>query len=136
MDIMPPEPSLVSHGGKNKMGARTRKMAAMLTTQYWVQKWCMLTGLRNIRNFLTALTFTCPCITSISLKYNQQDATFSLSIYFYKLLYMFQAVPSPNIRSTKLYIQRQVLSNQFCCLLLSWMRWNVVPDAVCAVLCS
>ena len=37
-------------------------------------------------------TFTCPCITRISLKSNQQDATFSWSIYFYKLLYMFQVV--------------------------------------------
>jgi hypothetical protein len=37
---------------------------------------------------------------------------------------MFQAVPSPIIRSTKLYVQRQVLSNQYCGLLLSWMRWN------------
>jgi len=62
-------------------------------------------------------TFICPFIASISLKYNQQDATFSQSIYFYKLLYMFQAVPPPIIRSTKLYIQRQVLSNQYCCLL-------------------
>jgi len=44
-------------------------------------------------------------ICDISLKYNQQDARFSLSIYFYKLLYMFQAVPPPIIRSTKLYIQ-------------------------------
>ena len=60
---------------------------------------------------LTNLTFICPCIASISLKYNQQDATFSRSIYFYKLLYMFHAVPPPIIRSTKLYIQRQVLSN-------------------------
>ena len=68
------------------------------------------------------LTFICPCIANVSLKYNQQEATFSLSIYFYKLLYMFQAVPPPIIRSTELYIQRQVLSNQYCCLLLSWMR--------------
>jgi len=60
----------------------------------------------------------------MSLKYNQQDATFTRSIYFYKLLYIFQAVPPPITRSTKLYIQRQVLSNQYCCLLLSWMRWN------------
>ena len=37
---------------------------------------------------------------------------------------MFQAVPPPIIRSAKLYIQRQVLSNQYCCLLLSWMGWN------------
>jgi hypothetical protein len=40
---------------------------------------------------------------------------FSRSVYFYKLLYMFQAVPPPIIRSTKLYIQRQVLSNKYCC---------------------
>jgi hypothetical protein len=39
-----------------------------------------------------------------SLEYNQQDITFSRSIYFYQLLYMFQAVPPPIIRSTKLYI--------------------------------
>ena len=53
---------------------------------------------------LTSLTFICPCIASTSPKYNQQDATFSRSIYFYKLLYMFQAVSPPIIRSTKLYL--------------------------------
>ena len=74
--------------------------------------------------YLSFLTFICPCIAGISLKYNQKDATFSPSIYFYKLLYMFQVVPPPIIRSTKLYIQRQVLSNQYCCLLLSSMRLN------------
>ena len=74
------------------------------------------------------MTFIYPCITSITLKYNQQDATFSRSIYFNKLLCMFQAVSPPIIRSTKLYIQRQVLSNQYCCLLLSWIRWNSVPS--------
>jgi len=58
------------------------------------------------------LTFICPCIASISLKYNQQDAKFSRSVYFYKLLYMFQAVPPPVMGSRKLYIQRQVWSNQ------------------------
>jgi hypothetical protein len=46
------------------------------------------------------------------LWYNQQDATFSRYMYFCQLFYMFQAVPPPIIRSTKLYIQRQVLSNQ------------------------
>ena len=35
---------------------------------------------------------------------------FSWSVYFYKLLYVFQAVPPPVIRSTELYVQRQVLS--------------------------
>jgi hypothetical protein len=70
------------------------------------------------------LTFICPWIASISLKYNQQDATFSRSVYFHKLLYMFQPVSPSIIRSTKLYIQRQLFSNQYCCLLLSWMIWN------------
>jgi len=47
------------------------------------------------------LTFICPCIASVSLRYNQQDATFCRSIYFYKLLYMFQAVPPPIIQEHK-----------------------------------
>jgi hypothetical protein len=56
-------------------------------------------------------TFVCPWIASMYLKYDRKNATFSRSIYFYKLLYMFQAVPPPIFRITKLYIQRQVLSN-------------------------
>jgi len=39
---------------------------------------------------------------------------------------MFQAVPLPIIRSTKVYIQCQVLSKQYCSLLLSWVRWNSI----------
>jgi hypothetical protein len=46
--------------------------------------------------------------TEISLKYNQQDATLSQFIYFYKFLYMFQAVSPPIIRSTKLCIRGTV----------------------------
>jgi hypothetical protein len=53
---------------------------------------------RPNNNFGSNLMFICPCIASISLKYNQQDA--SRSIYFYKLLYMFQTAPPPIIRST------------------------------------
>jgi len=56
------------------------------------------------------MTFLCPCIARMSLKYNQKDATFSRSIYYYKLLYMFQAAGS-SIDLT-------------------------IPDAVCTVLCS
>jgi hypothetical protein len=81
------------------------------------------------------LTFICRCIASISLKYNQQDATFLRSAYFYKLLYVFHAVPPSIIRSTKLYIQRQVLSNQYCCLLLSWMRWREIEKTLHLVRC-
>jgi len=74
--------------------------------------------------WIAILVITQRVAVTLFLKYNQQDAMLSRSIYFYKLLYMFQAVPPPIIRHTKLYIQRQVLSNQYCCLLLSWMRWN------------
>jgi hypothetical protein len=59
-------------------------------------------------------------VTSVGFLFHM----FSRYIYFYKLLYMFQAFPPPIIRSTKLCIQSQVLSNKYCCLLLSWMRWN------------
>jgi len=41
---------------------------------------CSLVNIGNATHILTGL----------SLKYNQQDATFSRSIYFYKLLYMFR----------------------------------------------
>jgi len=55
----------------------------------------------NIKLTVINLTFICPCIASMSLKYDQRSAKFSRSIYFYKLLCMFQAVPPPIIRSTK-----------------------------------
>jgi len=80
-------------------------------------------GTYNLHKFAIQ-ALLCKTHFYISLKYNQKNATFSRSIYFYKLLYKFQAVPPPIIRSTKLFIHRQVLSNQYCCLLLSCMRWN------------
>jgi hypothetical protein len=69
---------------------------------------------------------------------------------FKKMFYMFQAVPPPIIRSTKPYIQSQVLSNQYCC----YRGWDAnlwssfsptiaagsstgltIPDVVYTVLC-
>jgi hypothetical protein len=64
-------------------------------------------------------------VTGLSLKYNQQDATFS--IYFYKLLYMFQAVSPPIIRSTKLYIQLQALSTNTAAI-VDDLELHGVPD--------
>jgi len=70
------------------------------------------------------------------------------TIYFYKLLNMFQAVPPPIIRSTKLYIQRQVLpywrmaptphqaSSISSTIAASNSIGLTIPDAVCTVLCS
>jgi hypothetical protein len=57
---------------------------------------------------LKSLTFTGPYIAIIFPMHNQQDATFLNFVYFYRMLYMFQAVTPPIIRSTKLYIQLQV----------------------------
>jgi hypothetical protein len=68
------------------------KMVAQLYMGYYKQKELMI-----------------KTVSIISLKCNQNNATFSRSIYFYKLFYVFQAVPQSIIRSTKLYIQRQVL---------------------------
>ena len=78
------------------------------------------------QNFLHKYNFLHQCMP---LEYNQKDAMFSLSVYFYKLLYMFQAIPQPIIRSITHYIQRQVLSNQYCCLLLSWMKWKFLTTS-------
>jgi hypothetical protein len=45
---------------------------------------------------LTNLTFICPCIASISLEYNQQAATFSRSINFYKASSCFRRFLRPS----------------------------------------
>jgi hypothetical protein len=54
------------------------------------------------------LKFKCKNSGAKRLNYDQKDATSSPSIYFHKLLYMFQAGPPPIIRNIKLYTQRQV----------------------------
>jgi hypothetical protein len=53
---------------------------------------------------------------------------FPRSMYFYKLLYMFQAVPPRIIRSTKLYIQPAAAAGSSIGL--------KITDDVCTVLCS
>ena len=46
-------------------------------------------------------------------KYSQRYATLYNLFIFSEMLYMFQAVPPPIIRSSKLYIQRRVLCQTF-----------------------
>ena len=87
------------------------------SNKYYVFSVCVC-GIRH-----PALAFICPCIASVSLKYNQPDATFSRSIYFYKLIYIFQAVPPPIIRSTKLYIQPAAAGSSI---------GLTIPDVVCS----
>jgi len=105
-----------------------------------IKKWAKFLVLPVVLLSIQILTFIYPCIASLSLKYNQQDAPFSRSIYFYKLLYMFQAVPPPIIRSSKLYIQRQVDEMERSSISSTVAAGNsivlTIPDAVCTVLCS
>jgi len=53
--------------------------------------------------------------------YNQQDAMI-LDLFISTDIYMFQAVPPPIIRSTKLYIQLQVLSTNTAAT--CWRGWD------------
>jgi hypothetical protein len=48
-------------------------------------------------------------------------------MYFCKTLYMFRTVFPSIIRSSKLRIEQQHMSNSCCYLLLSNMRWNGAP---------
>ena len=90
-------------------------------------------------------TFIYPCIASISLKDTQQDATFPRSIYFYKLLYMFQVVP-PHIIRSKSVLAASGTVKPILLHAASWMRWKLasipstigltIPDAICTVFCS
>jgi len=80
-------------------------------------------GLRLLgRSIELFLTFTCPCIANVFPDYNKQDAMF-LDIFISTDALKIQAVPPPIIRSTKLYIQLQVLSTNTtaCC----YREWDV-----------
>jgi hypothetical protein len=73
------------------------------------------------------------------LKYNQQDATFSRSICFYKLLYMFQVVPPPIIMSAKLYTASGIVKPILLpAAIVDEMELHglTIPDSVRTVLCS
>ena len=56
------------------------------------------------------LTFVCPCIVSIIVNDDQQDATILAYLFIPNPLYMFRAMSSPIIRSTWLYLQLLRLS--------------------------
>ena len=69
-------------------------------------------------------------------KYNQQDAKLHNFIYFFEMLYMFQAVPPPIIRNSKLYTKHRVLFLSFTAtcrhqptLHLVGYTWKYVCDA-------
>jgi hypothetical protein len=67
---------------------------------------------QNADIYFTDLTFVCPCIFSIIVIGDQQDATILVYLFIPTQLYMFRTKFSPIIRSSWLYLQ-----------LL--MRWNL-----------
>ena len=74
---------------------------------------------------LIILILICPCIANIIPNYNQQDATF---------LYLFISTDALHVSGgSSAHHQEHItvhtasgIVNQYCCLLLSWMRWNAV----------
>jgi len=84
---------------------------------HWLPLGCMYATSQYILCILLIQIRQCDLA---SLKYNQQYAMFSRSIYFYKLLYMFQVFPPPilcSISSTiaaVLVWQCLMLYVQFC----------------------
>jgi hypothetical protein len=71
----------------------------------------------------------------ISVKYNQQDVTFSRSVYFYKLLYMFQAVSPPIIRSTNVHTASGIVKTILLpAAVVDGMGLRSIPSTMAAVL--
>ena len=96
------------------------------------------------------LMLICPCIIDIIPNYYQKVQRFLIYL-FLQMLYMFQAVPPPIIRSTQLCIQLQVLStNSAACCYRGWDGNHLhlfhdsrkqqycltIPEAVCTIVCS
>ena len=56
------------------------------------------------------MTFVIPCIVIIIVNDDQQDATILAYLFILNELYMFRAMSSLIIRSTRLYLQHLILS--------------------------
>ena len=56
------------------------------------------------------LKFACPCIVSLIVNDDQQDATILAYLFIRNQQYMFWAMSLPIIRSTLLYLQHLILS--------------------------
>jgi len=77
--------------------------------------------------------------STVNVNDDQQDATILAYLFIPNQLYMFLAISSPIIRSTRLYLQFLILSTDVaagwchglygtdligCCRLVSWIIWN------------
>ena len=80
-----------------KTDARTSKMAAMLTTQYWVQKWGMLTDLQNTGRFIMFSVITNiynektkgPTLMELFTDIGKPEKLLSLSFFFFSFIYIY-----------------------------------------------
>ena len=55
------------------------------------------------------LTFVCPCMVSTIVNDDQQDSTILVYLFIPNQLYIFRAMSSLIIRSTRLYLQLLIL---------------------------
>ena len=78
----------------------------------------------SVLYFNINLTFVCPCVVSIIVNYDQQDATILANLFIPNRLYMFWATSSPVIRSAWLYLQHLILSTG------NAASWWTISDAV------
>ena len=69
------------------------------------------------------LIFICPCITNIFPNYNQQDATF-LDLFISTDTLRVSGGSSAHHQEHITVHTASGIVKQYCCLLLSWMRWN------------
>ena len=76
-----------------------------------------------------SLIFIYPCIVNIIPNYNQQDASF-LDLYISTDALHVSVRSSAHHQEHITVHTASGIVNQYCCLLLSWMRWNAVVQLV------
>jgi len=69
------------------------------------------------------LIFICPCIVNIIPNYNQQDATFLELLISTHALHVSGGSSAHHQEHINVHTASGIV-NQYCCLLISWMRWN------------
>ena len=75
--------------------------------------------------FNQILIFVCPCIANIFPNYCQQDASFINLFFSTEALHVSGGSSAHHQEHTTVHTASDIV-NQYCCLLLPWMRWNAV----------
>jgi hypothetical protein len=88
----------------------------------------LLSGMRYIDYYTVNFIFIGLCIVLYSYSTTNKLYLLSQIIYSCKTLYMFLMVFPSIIRSSKLHIQQRYMSNSWCYLLLSGIRWSFISS--------